>query len=87
MADPQSPPSAKPRAGAFDRPAVPTKPSRRLDHSPGDPRSDPTPAQMGVAAPVIVGLVGVELPGRRRRRPLGMRIGRMSSNTASSMVD
>jgi hypothetical protein len=35
---------------------------------------------------MIVGLVGMALAGRRRRRPLGIRIGGMSSSTASSMV-
>jgi hypothetical protein len=86
IGDPQPPPSAKPRAGPLDRPAVAAKPIRRLDHPAGEPGADATPAQLRPAAAMSEALSPCTLPGRRRRRPLGIRIAGMSSSTASNMV-
>src|SRR4029453_12303952 len=85
IADPQPPPSAKPRAGPLDRPAVAAKPIRRLDHPAGEPGADATPARYARQRRWSWALSPWTLPGRRRRRPLGIRIAGMSSSTASNM--
>jgi hypothetical protein len=61
IADPAAAGSPKPRSSALDRPPVTTKPGRGLDHAASDPRVDPTPTQVGPAATLVVGLVGMHL--------------------------
>jgi hypothetical protein len=59
--DPQPPPSAEPGPGPLDPPAVAAKPLGGPDRAAGGPRADATPAQVGTAAAMVVGLVGVDL--------------------------
>jgi hypothetical protein len=61
VADPQPPKATKPGPGPLDSPAVATQSLRGLDHAAGNAGSDATPAQVGVAAPMIVGLVSMDL--------------------------
>jgi hypothetical protein len=78
--------AAEPGDGAFDDPAVPTQPGRRLDAAAGDAVADPAFAQCPVAIGNVVGLVGVDLrwfaaawsaPGADLREALKERLERL----------
>jgi hypothetical protein len=57
----QPPPAAQPGQRPLDLPPVPPKPGRGLHPTAGDPRPDPTPAQVRTVGRAVVGLVGVDL--------------------------
>jgi hypothetical protein len=86
-ADAEPPPATQPGPGPLDPPAVTAQPGCGLDPAAGDPRADAAPTQVGAAAAVIVGLVGVDCARPSPPPAGGMRIAGMSSRTASSMVE
>ena len=63
VADPQPAAAQQPGDGAFDRPAVTAKSFGGVDAAAGDTDLDAPPLQVGPAAAVVVGLVGVDLVG------------------------
>jgi hypothetical protein len=84
VADAQPPTPSQPGDRALRLP-VAAQPLRRLDPAAGDADLDPPPRQVAAAAAMIVGLVGVDLGGRQRRPPAGVRtVGRSSSNASNT---
>jgi hypothetical protein len=75
VAHPQPPAPRQPRDRALRLPPVTPQPARRLDATAGDAHLDPPAGQVGAAAAMIVGLVGVALvraatpPAGRRAYP------------------
>jgi hypothetical protein len=59
----QPPPAAQPRQRPLHPPAVASKPHRRLQPTPGNPRPDPTTPQPSTIGLAVISLVRVDLVG------------------------
>ena len=87
VAHAQTTKAVKPSQGAFDHPAVTTKTLAALLPAPGDAGEDAACPQRRPAASVVVVLVGVQLFGRRRGRPLGPAMGSTAARVCSSILE
>ena len=86
IADAQPLERVQPGEAALDHPALRAQAGAVGDAAAGDPRSDPTLAELAPVAVVVVAAIGEQLPRRRRGRPRLPRIGGTASTSGISWV-